>query len=138
LADIIVACALGEKPNARPRLTGTAAAIRFITGPAGIVSAVDLPEVDIEGGIREVRSYVKPGDETTGRSSSIDRLGHVIVTGANRAEADARADSAIARVRVEIASIPQTQVQETNMRKTILLVGGANLPAVREAAERRG
>jgi predicted RNase H-like HicB family nuclease len=87
-------------PDARPVNTGKAAAIRFVTGPAGIVANVDVPALD--DGLLEVRAYVKPGDETTGYSSSLDRFGHVIASGATRAEADDRADEAIARFHVDI------------------------------------
>ena len=130
LADVLVACALGEKPSARPRSTGTAAAIRFITGPAGTVTKLDLPEVDVENGLVDVHANVKVGDEATGRSSSLDRLGFVIATGADRDESDRRADAARSRFRVT--------VRENNVKKTLLFVGGANLASVREAAERRG
>ena len=103
LTDLLVACALGEVPTARPTDTGAAAAIRFVTGPAGIVADVDLPQ--LEDGLLEVRAYVKPGDETTGYSSSLDRFGHVIATGATRAAADERAEEAIARFRVTLDPI---------------------------------
>ncbi|HEX6161202.1 MAG TPA: ATP-grasp domain-containing protein, partial [Thermoanaerobaculia bacterium] len=130
LAEVLVASALGEKPAMRPAGTGTAAAIRFITGPAGTVTKVELPEIDPANGIVDVRSNVKAGDETTGRSSSLDRFGFVIATGADRDESDRRADEARSRFRVT--------VREKNMKKRALFVGGANLAPVREAAERRG
>ena len=111
LQDIMVACAVGEKPSIRPRNTGTAAAIRFITGGAGIVRGADLPAEDAATGLEEVRCYLKPGTETSGRSASIDRFGHLFVTRPTRQEADAVADDAMARFHVHLdpIAVPQTQ-----------------------------
>ncbi|HEY0143940.1 MAG TPA: ATP-grasp domain-containing protein [Thermoanaerobaculia bacterium] len=102
LADLIVACSLGERPNVRPRNTGTAAAVRFVSGPAGVITSMDVPAVDEANGVRESRPYVGVGHEATGRSATLDRFGHVLTTGATRHEADARADETVARFRVTV------------------------------------
>ncbi|MGZ5440802.1 MAG: ATP-grasp domain-containing protein [Thermoanaerobaculia bacterium] len=94
LGDIHVALALGEKPDVRPRELLNGAAVRFVTGTEGCVASIDLPVATEE--IHEVRSYVHVGDLTTGRSSSLDRLGHVIAFGADRVDADRIADKAVA------------------------------------------
>ena len=94
LADVMVGLALGETPVIRAEATGRAACIRFLIGRAGQVSAVSIPEV-LPTGVLEVRVKVKAGDLVSGRSSSPDRLGHVIATGANRTEAARAADALV-------------------------------------------
>ncbi|HEY0143937.1 MAG TPA: ATP-grasp domain-containing protein [Thermoanaerobaculia bacterium] len=106
LADVVVASAIGEKPAVRPRDTATAAAIRFVTGPAGVITNIELPKR--ENGIEDVRCYLNVGDVTTGRSASFDRFGHVIVTGRTRDEADALAENAVTRFRVDIEAVRET------------------------------
>ncbi|MGZ5440801.1 MAG: ATP-grasp domain-containing protein [Thermoanaerobaculia bacterium] len=106
LADIHVAIALGEKPGVKPRALPGAAVIRFITGGAGRVASIELPAVSPAGGIQEVRSYVELGAVTTGRSASLDRLGHVIVVAPNRAEADRIANQAAADFHFGLETTP--------------------------------
>ena len=122
--EIHVALALGEKPVVRPQALQRGAAVRFVKGDAGRVLSVEVPETSET--VLEARSYVKPGDRTTGRSSSLDRIGHVIAVGENRAEADRVADEAVARFRFDINTT------------RIMLLGGHESLEVIEAAERRG
>ena len=100
LGDVHVALALGEKPQGVRRAGSGAAAVRFFTGPEGRVAGFDLPRP--AAGVHEIRSYVQPGDFTTGRSASLDRLGHVIAFGADRGEADRLADSVAGQCRFHI------------------------------------
>jgi biotin carboxylase len=100
LQDIMVACAVGEKPSVRPRNTGTAAAI-----------GSDLPQEDAATGLDEVRCYLQPGTQTSGRSASIDRFGHLFVTRPTRQEADAVADDAMARFHVHLDPVGNPQAQ---------------------------
>jgi biotin carboxylase len=106
LSDVLVGLSVGEKPSVRPRDTGVAAAIRFVTGPAGVVRSVDVPVIDRENGIEDVNCYLKPGGETSGRSASLDRFGHIFVTRPTRQEADALADETVARFHVTLDPIP--------------------------------
>jgi len=106
LGDVHVALALGEVPDVRPGELSRGAAIRFLTGEEGLVTSVALPPANSRRGIREIRSYVHAGDHTTGRSSSLDRLGHVITTGADRATADRIAEEVAAECRFHIEAPP--------------------------------
>lgn len=122
--EIHVALALGEKPVVRPQALARAAAVRFATAEAGRIMAVEVPEAS--EGIREITAYVKRGDRITGRSSSLDRLGHVIATGADRTEADRLADETLARCRFDVGTT------------RLLFIGGSDSLEMIEAAERRG
>jgi len=80
------------------------AAIRFVTGREGVVTSVEMPEVNVAAGLHESRCYVKVGNHATGRSASLDRFGHVLAVAATRAEADRIADAAIASVQIVVES----------------------------------
>lgn len=125
LGEIHVALALGEQPRTQPFALSKGAAIRFATGPAGRVAAIDLPPLG--DGVHEVRNYVRVGDRTSGRSASLDRFGHVIAVGPNRAEADRIADEAIARCRYDVRP-----------KERLLFIGGSDSREVLDAAARRG
>ncbi|MEO8379195.1 MAG: ATP-grasp domain-containing protein [Acidobacteriota bacterium] len=107
LGDVHVALALGETPDVRPRELNQGAAVRFVTGGEGTVTSVQLPKADAARGVHEVRGYAEAGDRTTGRSSSLDRLGHVITVCATRAEADRLVDEVVAECRFVIDASTQ-------------------------------
>jgi len=94
LADLMVAFALGERPEPTPRPPGPAAAIRFLVGRRGRIAAVTAPPVAPGDGIHAVE-LPRPGHVVTGRSASRERLGHVIAA-AETAEAAGRAAEAFA------------------------------------------
>jgi biotin carboxylase len=100
LPDLMVALALGERPDVEPRPRGRGAAIRFFTGRPGRVASIDVPPVAPGDGVHAAKVYVKPGHVVSGRSSSRDRLGHVIATGRDAADAGRAAEAFAARIRV--------------------------------------
>ena len=99
LADVMVGLALGESPAVRPTATGRAASIRFLVGQAGRVTSVHVPEERPEG-VEEFEMAVKPGDVVSGRSSSLDRLGHVLATGNSTAQSARIAETFLTRMQV--------------------------------------
>lgn len=103
LADVMVALALGETPEIDPRPTGRAASIRFLAGPGGRVARTDVAAAAASPFVEEVKLAVRPGDRVGGRSSSIDRLGHVLAVAPHRREASAAAEEARGRLVVEYA-----------------------------------
>jgi biotin carboxylase len=103
LADLMVALALGEEPVVTPRETGIAAAIRFMAGRAGVVASVTVPRLHEGGDVTAAVAYVQPGDVTTGRSSSLSRLGHAMAVGATPEAAADAAERCLAEIRVEFA-----------------------------------
>lgn len=100
LPDLMLGLALGERPEAQPRPQGRGAAIRFITGRPGRIGAIEVPQPLPGDGVHAVKSYVKPGHVVSGRSSSRDRLGHVIATGRDAGAAGRAAEAFAARIRV--------------------------------------
>lgn len=106
LADLMVAFALGEKPDAVPRPQGRGAAIRFLTGRPGRIASIDPPPVEAGDGVHAVKIYVKPGHVVNGRSSSLHRLGHVIATGPDAPAAARAAEAFAARVRLAYEEQP--------------------------------
>ena len=102
LADVMVGLAVGESPAVRPSATGRAASVRFLVGQAGRVESVHVPK-DRPEGVEEVELPAKPGDVVSGRSSSLDRLGHVLATAGGTAESGRIADAFLARMQVTCA-----------------------------------
>jgi biotin carboxylase len=92
----------GRRPTTRWPSRG-AAAIRFLTAPGGIIKevagterAAGLP------GVTEVMLSAVPGTTIPSLSSSWNRLGHVIATGANHHEAAQRAAAAASLIIFDI------------------------------------
>lgn len=100
LADAVVAFSLGEKVEARPQPQGHAAAIRYILGRPGKVRGAFIPPPEEGDGVRVVLGPA-PGRVVSGRSSSRERLGHVIATGPTPELAGKAAEEFIAKIRVE-------------------------------------
>ena len=87
-----------------PRPNRGAAAIRFLTAPAGIVREItgrDL--VPALPGVQEVAISVESGATIAPVTSSWSRLGHVIATGADDQEATQRAANAASLITFEMA-----------------------------------
>ena len=85
LADLMVGFALGEKPQLQPRPTGRGAAVRFLTSRPGRIASVVVPP--LADGIEDATVYVAPGAAVGQRSSSLDRLGHVVAVADSAASA---------------------------------------------------
>ncbi|MGZ8778999.1 MAG: ATP-grasp domain-containing protein [Thermoanaerobaculia bacterium] len=100
LADAVVAFSLGETVEARPVPQGHAAAIRYILGRPGKVRGVRVSKAEPGDGVHAVLGPPL-GKEVTGRSSSRERLGHVIATGPTPELAGKAAEKFIAQIQVE-------------------------------------
>lgn len=85
LADLTVGFALGEKPQLQPLPTGRGAAVRFLTSRPGRIESVVVPP--LVDGIEDATVYVAPGAAVGQRSSSLDRLGHVVAVADSAASA---------------------------------------------------
>ncbi|MGL5857552.1 MAG: ATP-grasp domain-containing protein [Angustibacter sp.] len=93
----------GHRPA--PSTTATqSAAIRFLTAAAGVVTRVDgLDRASAAVGVTECEVSTPVGSTVEVTTSSWDRVGHVIATGADPLEADSRAIEAAAMITVVTA-----------------------------------
>jgi len=99
---LALASALGTAPPAdvvtetyKPRVGG--AVTRFLVAPPGVLESVEVPQ-GLPGAVR-TRIYREPGYVFTPLRRGSDRAGAVLVVGASREEALARADAAAERIR---------------------------------------
>ncbi len=100
LAHELVAVLSGQAPVI-PRSAARASAIRFVTAPPGVVTAVHgLAKADRHEGVSKVTLSVRPGDRLRELRSSWDRAGEVIATGDTPAAAAAAAASAAALITI--------------------------------------
>jgi biotin carboxylase len=96
--DLAIDCALGNPVVVpEPRVLAGGAVTRFLVAPAGVLQAVEVPEG--LPGVERVRIYREPGYVFMPLRRGSDRAGAVLVTGADRDEAVARADAAADRIR---------------------------------------
>jgi biotin carboxylase len=94
LNGLAIDAALGaplEPPKPEARVGG--AVTRFLVAPAGVLERVEVPTAV------EARIYRRPGYVFAPLRRGSDRAGAVLVTGASRADAVARADAAAERIR---------------------------------------
>ena len=99
LPDLMVGFALGEKPTILPRSTGCGAAVRFLVPRPGRIARIDVPA--LTDGIEEATVYFKPGSAVGERSSSLDRLGHVVAVAESADSAGRAAEAFRDCIRVE-------------------------------------
>jgi biotin carboxylase len=100
LNGLAIDAALGRElhvPQPEPRVGG--AVTRFLVAPPGALERVEVPD-----GLESVRSYREPGYVFTPLHRGADRAGAVLVVGASRADAVAKADEAAARIRFIVGS----------------------------------
>lgn len=77
-------------------------AIRFIPGENGTITNIMIPQELYElPGIEEIVLYKKAGDVVDGTKSSNDRLGYIIATGKDAADAFDRATEVLNKIKVE-------------------------------------
>ena len=88
--------AVDDMKGAAPAGVG-GAAVRFLIAPAGVLEAIEVPQ-GLEG-VVAVWIYRQPGYVFAPLRRPSDRAGAVLVAGASRAEAVARADAAVERIR---------------------------------------
>jgi len=110
LNDLAIDAALGLPLAApAPQALVGGAVTRFLVAPPGVLQAVDVPN-DLDG-VERVRIYREPGFVFTPLRRGSDRAGAVLVQGASRDEAVARAESAAERIRF-LVETPLAQVAE--------------------------
>jgi biotin carboxylase len=89
--DVLFDLALGITPDYQPRVTGQAAVVRFLMSEPGVLASIDVP--DAPATIARVQIDYTPGDQLSERSASSNRLGHMVGTGRDLAEATANAEA---------------------------------------------
>ena len=95
--------ALGEEPEAaalRPRWTGGVARRHFFPSPGTVVAVRGIAEAATGEGVALLEVGVVPGARVSGMMSRIRPAGVVIAVGDTREQAVARAEAAVARVRI--------------------------------------
>ena len=107
LNGLALTAALGERVEdarllSRPTYGG--ACVRFLVPPVGTLERVEgVAEAEAAEGIRWVRIYRAPGAQLGELRRGADRAGAALAVGSTPAEAMARADAALARVRLVTA-----------------------------------
>ena len=100
--EALLRVALGERPPLPDRAERTAAVQIVHPGP-GTVHAVDgLGRARALAGVEEVSVRVRPGEVLAPRAGTGQEAGHVIVTGATAAHAEARLAAAVAELRLAV------------------------------------
>ena len=98
--EVVLRIALGEVPDL-PDRARQSAAVRILHPGAGTVEVVEDQATGLPG-VEEVSVRVKPGDVLGVREGTGQEAGHVIVTGADPAQARARLAAAVGEVRIEV------------------------------------
>ena len=96
----VLQIALGQDPGL-PDRARQSAAVRILHPGVGTVGAVEN-HADGLPGVEEVSIRVRPGDALGVREGTGQEAGHVVVSGADAAQARARLAAAVAEVRVEL------------------------------------
>jgi len=104
LNGLALSAALGEEvadERLRPRPEVGGACVRFLVPPVGTLERVEgVDEAEAVAGIRWVRIYRAPGAELRELHRGADRAGAALAVGTSPEEAVARAEAALARVRL--------------------------------------
>jgi biotin carboxylase len=104
LNGLALSAALGEAVEGerlRPRPAHGGACVRFLVPPVGTLELVEgVAQAEAEEGVRWVRIYRRPGAELRVLRRGPDRAGAALAVGSTAEEAVARAEAALARVRL--------------------------------------
>lgn len=102
MIECTIRCALGEKPDVRPKFD-KGSAIRFFDVPRGTIKSISGVEDarKIEG-IQEITFTKNVGDTAGDINSSTDRCGFVIAQADNAENAIAICEQAIAKIKIEV------------------------------------
>jgi biotin carboxylase len=105
---LALSAALGEEVEdgrLRPRPAHGGACVRFLVPPVGTLERVEgVAEAEAAEGVRWVRIYRSPGSELRELRRGADRAGAALAVGATPEEAVARANAALAGVRLVTSS----------------------------------
>jgi biotin carboxylase len=104
LNGLALSAALGEEvavESLRPRPEVGGACVRFLVPPVGTLERVEgIDDAETVEGVRWVRIYRAPGAELHELHRGADRAGATLAVGSTPEEARARAEAALARVRL--------------------------------------
>lgn len=102
MIECSLATLLGEKVKYQ-NTKSQGAAIRFIHGEKGILSAIEgADEVLRMPGVQEVELYMTPGTSIKRPENSSDRVGHIIAIGKDADEAAKNAEAALTRIKIRV------------------------------------
>jgi biotin carboxylase len=108
LNGLALAVALGEsvvEESLRPRAGPGGACVRFLVPPVGTLESVEgVEEAEAQEGVVWVRVYREPGAELGELRRGADRAGAALAVGATSEDAFARADGALASLRLVISA----------------------------------
>ena len=90
---------LGIEPDLKPKTKGQGVCIRYFTPKAGVLKAVEGTENFKRSFVYDAEIYHQVGDEIPEVRSSLDRSGHVIVTGETAEIAIGLADNLLNQVK---------------------------------------
>ncbi len=93
---------LGIEPDLTPKAKGQGVCIRYFTPKAGILTAVEGMEHLKSAFVYDAEIYHKEGEKIPEVRSSLDRSGHVIVTGETSQEAINRADDILEKIKFQV------------------------------------
>ncbi len=108
LYDRILGVAAGDAALERQGVVAErhgGAIAKFLVASPGVVRGVTgLDEARALRGVDDAEIFVPPGGRVMPLTDSAKRAGYVLCHGASRAEAEARADAALARIRIDTSS----------------------------------
>lgn len=101
--DVQLRLALGESINIAVKEPLKGAVITFLSPIPGRLKCVNgIDEARQVLGVQEVEVYIKPGEIMGKLTCGADRIGHMIVFGENREDADSRARLAMSLIKLEV------------------------------------
>lgn len=113
LYDRVLGVALGDVRLETQGATGmpqAAAVAKFLIGRPGVVQALSgLDQAQTLDGIEDAQVFVPVGGRVFPLTDSAKRAGYVLARGASRDEVLARADAALARIRIDTRSDPHSE-----------------------------
>lgn len=102
--DIQIRIALGEHPKILSPDILKGAVIVFVSPiPGRLKQVTGIESARMMPGVREAEIYVRPGDTLGTLRCGADRIGHLMIFGKDRQEADERARTAIASIQLVVA-----------------------------------
>ena len=100
--EVLFRVELGERPPLPDRARQSAAVQILHPGPGTVRTVEGLDRARALPGVQEVSVRVRPGDVLAPRAGTGQEAGHVVVTGATAAQAEARLAAAVAELRLAV------------------------------------